>query len=285
MFASLRLYLAAQENTVAQPGSDTATVGSLVRWLDQVAPLATAAAWDNVGLLLGDPATPVTRVVTCLTVTQQSVREAIREEAQMIVSHHPVLFRATKALRADVPEAALVLQLARAGIAVASAHTAYDNAELGINQALAKLLNVMSIVPLRPNPKSQRAGEGRVGTLATPTTLGAFATAVRQALGAGPMTVTGELTRRVARVAIVCGAGDDFVSDAHAAGADVLLTGEARYHQAISAVQLGIGLVAAGHHATERPGVTALAEQIAAAFPGVRAWASTDERDPFMVLS
>jgi dinuclear metal center YbgI/SA1388 family protein len=263
-----------------------ATVGPIVRWLDQLAPTATAASWDNVGLLVGDPAAPVRRVLTCLTVTRASVAEAVRREAQLIVSHHPVLFRAVKTLRADHPEAALVLQLARAGVAVASAHTAYDNAERGINEALGRLLGVGQLAPLRVNPKGPRGnGEGRVGTLAATMTLGAFAAAARRALGAGPMTVTGDLARPVTRVAIVCGAGDDFVADAHAAGADVLLTGEARYHQALAADERGLGLVAAGHHATERPGVEALAREIAAAFPGVEAWASVDETDPFQVLA
>jgi putative NIF3 family GTP cyclohydrolase 1 type 2 len=86
--------------------------------------------------------------------------------------------------------------------------------------------------------------------------------------------------RRVERVAIACGAGDDFLEEAHRARADVFLTGEVRFHRALEAEALGIGLIAAGHHATERPGVEELADRLAAAFPRARVWASRREVDP-----
>ena len=92
--------------------------------------------------------------------------------------------------------------------------------------------------------------------------------------------MAGDPNRPVQRVAVACGAGDDFLKDAARAGADVLLTGEARFHRALEAEALGIGLLTAGHYATERPGVEELAEKIALAFPSVTVWPSRDERDP-----
>lgn len=91
----------------------------------------------------------------------------------------------------------------------------------------------------------------------------------------------GDLDRRVVKVAVSCGAGDDFLKDAARAGADALLTGEARFHRGIEAESLGIGLLVAGHYATERPGVELLAEQINRAFPGLLVWPSRLERDAF----
>ena len=86
-------------------------------------------------------------------------------------------------------------------------------------------------------------------------------------------------------MAIVCGAGDDFLADAVGAGADVLVTGEARFHRALEAESLGIGLIVAGHHATERPGVVDLAARLSGAFPGLDVWPSRSERDPLTAVS
>jgi dinuclear metal center YbgI/SA1388 family protein len=117
--------------------------------LHKLAPLELASEWDNVGLLLGDPESDVSRVLTCLTVTPEVVTDAIDEGAQFIVTHHPILFRGTKRLTADTTEGRMLLQLARAGVAVYSAHTAFDNAPGGINDLLAGRLQLTGIEPLK----------------------------------------------------------------------------------------------------------------------------------------
>jgi putative NIF3 family GTP cyclohydrolase 1 type 2 len=134
------------------------------------------------------------------------------------------------------------------------------------------------IYPLH-SPAGSR-GAGRIGRLAERTTLERFVARVASVLDAPGLQVVGSGDRPVERVAIVCGAGDDFLPDAARAGADVLLTGEARFHRALEAEALGVGLVVAGHHATERPGVEDLAVRIAGAFPALKVWASRQERDP-----
>ena len=130
----------------------------------------------------------------------------------------------------------------------------------------------------------QLSGAGRIGRLATPRSLAALARDVGQALGVTVVGTAGDLDRRVDRVAIACGAGDDFLKDAARAGADVLLTGEARFHRGIEAETLGIGLITAGHYATERPGVEFLAARLGRAFPGVLVWPSRRERDAFRIV-
>jgi dinuclear metal center YbgI/SA1388 family protein len=125
------------------------TIANLTTALESLAPLALAAEWDNVGLLLGDAGAPAERVMTCLTVTPESAAEAIQERAQLIVSHHPILFRAAKKLTTNTPEGRMLLNLAQAGIAVYSPHTAYDNCAGGINDQLAHKLSLTQIGPLR----------------------------------------------------------------------------------------------------------------------------------------
>src|SRR5207249_5673323 len=99
----------------------------LVSHLRQLAPLELAADWDNVGLLLGDPDAEVARILTCLTVTPEVAAEAVDSRAHLIVTHHPILFRAAKRLTTASTEGRMLLALARAGVAVYSAHTAFDN--------------------------------------------------------------------------------------------------------------------------------------------------------------
>jgi putative NIF3 family GTP cyclohydrolase 1 type 2 len=115
-------------------------------------------------------------------------------------------------------------------------------------------------------------------------TLSSFAGQVSRLLRAPAVQFVGDPDRPVERVAIVCGAGDDFLGDAVRAGADVLLTGEARFHRALEAETLGVGLVVAGHHATERPGVEDLADRLAGAFGNLSVWPSRRERDPLRSL-
>jgi dinuclear metal center YbgI/SA1388 family protein len=126
------------------------TVADLVAALEIIAPLSLAAEWDNVGLLLGDQAAPVQRVMTCLTVTPDSVAEAIESGVQLIVSHHPIFFRPTKKLTTVTPEGRMLLNLVQAGTAVYSAHTAYDDCAGGINDLLAQKLGLKNVSPLRP---------------------------------------------------------------------------------------------------------------------------------------
>src|SRR5437763_14912316 len=96
------------------------TVAAIVDFLKQLAPAELAADWDNVGLLLGDEGAEVRRVLTCLTVTPEVAAEAVEAGAQLIVTHHPVLFRAVKRLTTATPEGRVLLALLRAGVAVYS---------------------------------------------------------------------------------------------------------------------------------------------------------------------
>ncbi len=128
------------------------------------------------------------------------------------------------------------------------------------------------------------SGAGRLGRLDPPRSLADFAAAVGRTLDSSCVQMVGDPRRPIVRVAVCCGAGDDFLKDAASAGADVLLTGEARFHRGIEAEALGIALITAGHHATERIGVEDLARRIAAAFPELNVWPSRSERDPFRLV-
>ena len=118
--------------------------------LGKMAPLHLAESWDNVGLLLGDPQTTLRHLMTCLTITPEVVAEAVEEKVEMIVTHHPILFKPTQRITGESVEGHMLLKLAAARISVYSAHTAYDNAQDGINDQLAGMLKLEEVRPLVP---------------------------------------------------------------------------------------------------------------------------------------
>src|SRR5262249_14729987 len=135
--------------TRGEEGTIMPTAAAVTGFLEQFAPPSLAAQWDNVGLLLGDRQARVKRVMTCLTVTPESAAEAVEAKAQLIVTHHPILFRPVKRLTTGNPEGRMLLSLARAGVAVFSPHTAFDNTRGGINDAIAAKIGLIDVAPLR----------------------------------------------------------------------------------------------------------------------------------------
>jgi dinuclear metal center YbgI/SA1388 family protein len=361
------------------------TVGQIADFLREFASLDLAADWDNVGLLLGDPAAEVRAVMTCLTVTPASAAEAIESGVQLIVTHHPILFRPVQRISTATAEGRMVLALARAGVAVYCPHTAFDNTRDGINDILAKGLGLTDIGPLQKadgpsqyklvvfvpdadlgrvsdalfaagaghigqysecsfrlagtgtffgseaanptvgqkgrreevsewrlevicpaarvdgivaamrrahayeepaydiyplRPAASPLGVGRLGRLPRPVSLQDFSATVKSSLKAGPVQVVGDLSRPLQKVAIVCGAGGSLLPDAVRASADVLLTGEMRFHDCLAAEADGIALVLPGHYTTERCGVEALAQRLQMQWPALKVWASQRECDP-----
>ncbi|MFL5246082.1 MAG: Nif3-like dinuclear metal center hexameric protein [Gemmataceae bacterium] len=361
------------------------TIGSVRDFLQEFAPLELAATWDNVGLLLGEESAPAQRIMTCLTLTPDSAAEAIADKAQLVITHHPALFRPVKSLTDSTTEGRMLLSLAKAGIGVYSPHTAFDNTRGGINEMIAQRLslhevsalcrgkekdscklvvfvpdadlgrvsealfatgagnigqysqcsfrvagtgtffgsesanptigrkgrreevpewrlevvcpseNVGSVVaalqkahsyeepafdvyPLRSPATS--LGEGRIGLLAKPEPLGVFAQTVKAALQADQVQWVGDENRTIERVAIVCGSGGDFWKHAKNAGAHVLLTGEARFHDCLAAQADGLALVLAGHYATERFAMEELAGLLKRQWEDVEIWASRAEKNP-----
>ena len=247
--------------------------------LEQHIPLSLAETWDNVGLLLGDARIEARGIMTCLTLTAEVADEAIRAGANLVITHHPILFKAVKRLTTDTSEGRLLLALIRAGVSVYSPHTAFDSAREGINQQIAAALGLQEIQPIRPQPNSS-AGAGRWGTLAHPVTLADLLQQLRAICPAEHFTYVGDLDHACDQVAIACGAAGEFLPEAAALGCQVFITGETRFHTCLEARALGTALVMVGHYASERPAVEQLARQLHARWPALPVWASRVETDP-----
>lgn len=255
------------------------TVADVARFLEAFAPPALAESWDNVGLLVGNSQAKVERVMTCLTVDMVTAQEAVAKNVNLIVTHHPLPFRPLARITADKPEGTILLLLIGAGVAVYSPHTGFDSAREGINQQLAEGLGLMDIRPLVP-AETGDLGAGRYGRFPEPVRLQELVEATKSFLEIENAQAVGVLDSQVATVGVACGSAGDFLGAAKKAGCQALVTGEVRFHTCLEAEALGVGLVLAGHYASERFGVERLAERLAQEFPKLQVWASASERDP-----
>lgn len=248
--------------------------------LEHVAPLRLAASWDAVGLLVAPRRQAIERVMTCLTLTPEVAAEAVRERADLVVSHHPLPFRPVPRITAATGPGRVLLDLIGAGAGIWSSHTAWDSAAGGINDQLAGLLGLAHVAPIEPDELLPAVGFGRVGTAAEGCTVADLAGRAAAALGVRHVQIAGDPRRPAGRVGIVCGSGGDCVEQVARGGCDTLFTGEVKLHQATEALAAGMAVVAVGHHASEHFSMAVLAERLAAAVEGLTCWASRDEQDP-----
>jgi dinuclear metal center YbgI/SA1388 family protein len=213
--------------------------------LEEIAPSALAQDWDNVGLLIGTERAEIRHVLVALDATLLVVQEAVDKNADLLLCHHPLFFQPVRQLLPDAPQTAAAWHLARHNIAMVAAHTNLDAARGGVNDCLADCLDLQNVRSLPPEHM------GRVGELPLPLPLGAFLQICETRLDTQARFV-GDPLAQIRTVALLGGAGGDALQAAKRAGADVLLTGEAKHHEALEAELRGIALAALGHYETER---------------------------------
>ena len=219
------------------------TVLDLYRALSARYPRELSCEWDNDGkMCVPAPSAEVTGVLCTLDVTEETVDVATALSANVILSHHPLLFHPVASLTPETPEGRILLAAVRAGIAILSFHTRADAAEGGVNDLLCARLGIRNTAPFAD-------GIGRIGDYPT-TTAEEFAHTVAERLGA-PLCTLGDAGRPVSRVAVLGGSGKNEVDAAIAAGADTFLSGRLSYESVNMASSLGINLLEAGHFYTE----------------------------------
>ena len=368
----------------------TAKLSDIVGIINKIAPIALAESWDNVGLQVGDPKAEIVSIMVALDATPAVVEEAIASGCQLLVTHHPLIFKPQKSISAATPQGRLIHAAIRGGLAVVSMHTNYDIAEGGLNDVLAEqlelsdcsvlhvtsgqeLAKLVVFVPedhlqqvrgaLFPHAESvgaycdcsfaapgegtftpregakpyigrvgmfekvreyrlellvdrsklshalktliavhpyqepafdvyplhnegARRGLGRVGCLPEATTLAAYAARVAAQLNAPGVRFVGDPDANVSKIALCSGGGVSVLRAAARVGAQVLVTGDVKYHDARDAEELGIALIDAGHFPTEIIMAAAVRMRLrqslaAAGFDGCQVVVSTAESNPF----
>ena len=243
------------------------TVKDIFDFLNTRAPVDTAESWDNPGLLVGDPRREVTRVLVALDATTGAIDTAEALGADLIVTHHPVIFAPLKRLTAD----SIPYRLAAAGIGVVSAHTNLDVAEGGVNDTLAARLGLNDVTVAAD-------GYTRIGTLPAEMTARDFAAHVAHVLDT-PVRYAGE--KAVTTVAVCGGSGGSFIGGC-VGQADAYVTGEVKHHEWL-AYDGAINVIDAGHYATEVPVVDTLAGWLSEAYPDLAVTVYRDG-DPYSVI-
>jgi dinuclear metal center YbgI/SA1388 family protein len=267
----------------------TATVRDVVAVLEAAYPPELAESWDAVGLVCGDPAEPVRRVLVAVDPVTETVAEALERDAQLLVTHHPLMLRGVHGVPADDPKGGLVHRLVRAGVALFCAHTNADAADPGVSDALAHSLGLQVTGVLNPREGSACTGLGRICELPQPESLRDFTGRVRDALPetAWGVRAGGDPDRSVRTVAVCGGAGDSLLGAASAAGVDAFLTADLRHHPALEHLAAGgPALVDVAHWASEHPWCEQAAAVVSAAFGGtVKVYVSYRRTDPWTIGS
>ncbi|MDI3519085.1 MAG: hypothetical protein PWQ34_1232 [Caldanaerobacter sp.] len=365
---------------------------TIVSIMDRLAPRKFAQDWDNVGLIVGDPLQDVSKILVALDATHEVVEEAIEKKVDMIVTHHPLIFKSIKSVRSDTPVGMLVMKFIKHEISLYAAHTSFDIAPNGMNDILCNILGIYerevldvtysedykkvvvyvpkgyedvvrnamcsagagfignysdstfqvegtgtfkpmegadpfigevgklekveeirleTVVPqkyldkvinamLRVHPYEEVAydvyslanlreeyGLGRIGVIEE-TTLKELALKVKAKLKAESLKVVGDLERRVKKVAVCGGSGASLIHKAVMKGADVLITADIGYHDAVEAQHLGLALIDAGHFATENIAVRFIAEYLIDETQRqgheIEVFVSEVQKDPFTCL-
>ena len=231
------------------------TVKELYDHIEAFAPRALGARWDNDGIACcTDLSRPVGRVLVALDATEAAVDRAVAGGFDLLLTHHPLLFRGVNELTPTATVPRKLLKLIGGGVTAMSFHTRMDAAAGGVNDILAAVLGLGDVTPFGP------AGEemGRIGTLEKETSAAEYAKTVCEKLHIPAVLLAGD--RPVRRVAVLGGEGGDFLSCAKDAGADLFLSGRIGYHRMLDGAEEGIALIEAGHFATE----VAVCEKLAA---------------------
>jgi len=370
----------------------TPRLTDIVGIINKIAPQALAEEWDATGLQIGDPAARITRIMTALDPGPPAVEAAIANRCQLLVTHHPFIFKPLSRLSAADPVSARIFRAIRNDLAVVSLHTNFDSAEGGLNDLLAERLGVRSCEPLRESMREEMVklavfvprgfeeqvmeslfrfsghignyrdcsfrvegkgtfmplvgskpfigdegqrecveesrievllraddlaaataalqaahpyeepaydlypllnrgkgfGLGRIGALDAAVPLGEYAAMVRERLGGGLVRFVGDAGRPVRKVALCSGSGASFLREANRRGADLLVTGDVKYHDARTAEELGLALVDAGHFGTEIIAAEGLAARLDKECSDrryeVEVLCCKEERDPFQTV-
>ncbi len=222
-----------------------ATVHDIWKLINDWAPFDRAEDFDNVGLLIGDGDIEVTGIVIALDATLEVVEEAKGLGANLIITHHPVLFDPMRSITPTNAQGKLASAILQSGLAVISAHTNLDAAENGISNMLAEVVGLKDIQAVAGNPLLY------MGTLPEPLTVKAFAEVVKQAVNAEGITICGPVPNNIQRVVVAGGRADSFLDDAIMTGADLFLLGEIKHENGLAAQVMGQCVMAAGHYETE----------------------------------
>lgn len=258
------------------------SLSRIVEIADRLFPFEQAETWDNCGIQIGDPRRTITAIAFSLDATPQTVNFARDRSCELLVTHHPVLVEPIRAVLPDTLAGRTLLAAARLGVDIMSLHTNLDSATGGLNDHLAEMLGLQEISTPIP------AKCARLGRTASPMTLLQFADRVAVDLGIPRPRIISSKDCSVETVFCASGSGMGYLREALKYRADVMLTGDVRYHAAREALEMGMPVIDAGHFGSERRAIGLMSEAFAREFRKIDADIAChqceSEKEPFMEI-
>ena len=228
-------------------------VRELLEHIETFAPFTLAEEWDNPGLLVGSKNAEVKKIAAALDAVSEAVTVSADEGCNVLVCHHPLIFRPVSRVTDDTEQGRTIIEAIRRNVNIIALHTNWDNAEGGVNDTLASLLGL--------NDAERMDSFGVIGKLSVPMYRPAFAEHVKASWGLSHLDLYGQ-PARISRVALCGGAGAEFWREAKRRGADVYITADMKYHELSDAVNEGLSVALACHGEMERASLPALAEKL-----------------------
>lgn len=241
--------------------------------LEEIAPSHIAEDWDNPGLQVGVHSQEVKKVYFALDPTLGAVKEAAKEKAQLLLTHHPLIFHPLSRVDWALYPGSIIFEAFNSGISIIAAHTNLDMTQGGINDMLAEIFQLEDVEVLQAieGATDHQIGLGRIGNVKDPMRLSAMIELAQSVLGAKGIRVVGNRNLKIGRVALVGGSGGGMIPIASERGADLLVTGDVGHHAALDAESRGLAVIDAGHFYTEKAPLTLFAGRFKGLMEG-RGW-------------
>ena len=239
----------------------------IIHKIEEKYPLSFAEEWDNPGLLAGNPEKEVKKIFLALDVTDESLEAAGKAGADMMITHHPLIFSGIKKVTADNFIGRRIIGLIENGISYYAMHTNFD--VLGMAELSADYLELKDreILEVTYDQDGRREGLGRVGNLSKPQTLEAWGRFVKEQFHLPFVKIYGRPDTIISRAAICTGSGKSLMPSVLKSGAQVYVTGDMDYHSAIDATAQGVCVIDAGHYGTEYIFMDYMEKELRTAFP------------------
>jgi dinuclear metal center YbgI/SA1388 family protein len=222
--------------------------------LDGIVPFSNAEEWDNPGFQVGFLSDEIKKVLISLDPTVMALQKAGERNAQLLLTHHPLIFKGLASINPDTYPGCVITDAIRSRISIVAVHTNLDMAKGGINDILAGMIGLQDIEALliKEGAGDRFDGLGRIGNLPETMSLDAVARIIMDSIGSTGLMVLGPPDRGIKKIAILGGSGGAELSHASDKGADLYITGDIRHHEALMAQSLGLALIDAGHFNMER---------------------------------
>lgn len=248
--------------------------------MEAIAPVSLKEDFDNVGLMVGDREKDVKKVLFALDCTLKVVEEAKENNVDLIITHHPLIFRKPSNITTDSLQGKKIMELIKHDISLYSSHTNLDSVSGGINERIGQLLGFDNSTILDVNSRDENAGIGRLISLDAPLSVMELIERVKSVLKLNHLRVV-KASDTIHKIAIINGSGQDYIGKAVAKGADCVITGDTTYHFASDYKEMGITILDAGHFATEQIVFFDVMKKIAEQFEDVEFLFSNVEEDPY----